>query len=56
MPRQIRSIVQQIQEESHGKRVEYSPVTPSLGIAAAPNTIDASTKDTSGSAVANYNL
>jgi hypothetical protein len=56
MPRQIRSIVQQIQEESQGKRAANSPSTPGFGIAVAPNTIDASAKDTSGSAVANFNL
>jgi hypothetical protein len=56
MPRQIRSIVQQIQEESQGKRAANSSGTSSFGIAVAPNTIDASAKGTSGSAVANSNL
>jgi hypothetical protein len=56
MPRLIRSIVQQIQEESQGKHAANSLGAPSFGIAVAPNTIDASAKDTSGSAVANFNL
>lgn len=56
MPRQIRSIVQQIKEEGQGKRATNSPCTPSFGRAVVPNTMDVSAKGTNGSSVANFNL
>jgi hypothetical protein len=38
LPRQIRSVVQQIYDESQGKQPDLEPITPYLGSTSAPVT------------------